>query len=164
MEQPSAYHELGRFIVEFQLAEAALTDLLILMAKADDEAIRILINELSYSQRVKATDVMFARFVDLRRQLDPVEKDGFHCLMVEFGKLGERRNEIVHSKYTSWSNDEGSSGLLRENSRLRASKGTREEREEKLLPHVLTDDFRHLSTALNQLEGFRQKIIEWMNP
>ncbi len=164
MEQSTSYHELGRFIVSFQHAEAALTELLVLMANADDEAVRILVNELEYSQRVKTADVMFARFVDLRRQLDQAEKTDFHSLMIEFGNLGGRRNEIVHSKYTPWINVEGASGLLRENSRLRASKGTREDEEEELLPQTFAEDFRRLSAALQQLERFRLKVIDWLYP
>ena len=164
MEQSTSYHELGRFIVSFQHAEAALTELLVLMAKADDEAVRILVNELEYSQRVKTTDVMFSRLVDLLRDPDQAAKADFHGLMVELGKLGERRNEIVHSKYTPWINVEGASGLLRENSRLRASKGTREEEEEEILPHAFAVDFRRLSAALQQMERFRLKIIDWLSP
>jgi len=38
MSHPTAYHQLGRFIVSFQHAEAALTELLVLMVRADDEA------------------------------------------------------------------------------------------------------------------------------
>lgn len=164
MHAPTSYQELGRFIVMFQHAEAALTNLLILVAKADDEAIRILVNELEYSQRVKTTDVMFARFVDILGNPDQPAKAEFHRLMVELGKLGERRNEIVHSKYSSWINVEGKLGLLRENSRLRASKGTREAQEEELLPEAFAEDLRRLSVALQELEYFRLKIIDCLFP
>jgi phenylpyruvate tautomerase PptA (4-oxalocrotonate tautomerase family) len=61
MNQPTAYHQIGRFIVSFQHAEAALTELLVLMAHADDEAIRILVNELEYGgvgQVVEKCDVI----------------------------------------------------------------------------------------------------------
>lgn len=132
------------------------------MAEADDEDVRILVNELGYSQRVRTTDVMFARFVDLLREPDQPAKATFHSLMVELGKLGERRNEIIHSKYSRWINIEGASGLLRENSRLRASKGTREDEEEELLPEAFSEDFRRLSAALQELERFRLKIIDWL--
>lgn len=162
MEHPTAYHELGRFIVSFQHAEAVLTELLVLMANADDEAVRILVNELEYSQRVNTTDVLFARFVDLLRNPDQAAKAEFHSLMVQLAKLGERRNEFVHSKYALWINLEGASGLLRENSRLRASKGMREEQEEELLPQALSEDFQRLSAALQELERFRLKIIDWL--
>lgn len=165
MEQPTSCHELGRFIVTFQRVEAALTGLLVLMTKADCEAVRILVNELGYSQRVKTTDVMFARFVDLQRDPDlKAAKTNFHTLMTELGRLGERRNDIVHSNYTSWINVEGASGLLRENSRLLASKGMREEKEEELLPQAFAKDFRRLSATLEQMECFRLKIIDCLYP
>lgn len=74
---------------------------------------------------------MFARFADLLREPDEAAKREFHNLMIKFGKLGERRNEIVHSKYAQWINVEGACvcGLLRQNSRLRAAKGMRDELE-----------------------------------
>ena len=155
MTQPTAYHQLGHLIVTFQHAEGALTELLVLMAGADDEKVRILVNELQYSQRIKTTDVLFARFVDLMREPDLVAKEEFHKLMVELGKLGERRNEIVHSKYAYWLDVHGKAGLLRENSKLHAGKGIREEEEEELLPEAFLPDFERLTVALNALERFR---------
>jgi len=49
---------------------------------------------------------------------DKLKKDEFHKLMVCLGKLGERRNELVHSKYNPWKNVDGNQGLLRRNSKL----------------------------------------------
>ncbi|HEX5055921.1 MAG TPA: hypothetical protein VFX02_05435 [Gammaproteobacteria bacterium] len=60
INQSTAFHQFGRFIFLFQHIESALTELLVLMAEADDEAVRILANELEFSKRVKTTDVMFA--------------------------------------------------------------------------------------------------------
>ena len=164
MNQPTAFHQLGRFIFLFQHVEAALTELLILMVRADDGAIRILINELEFSKRVKTTDVMFARFVDLLSEPDETAKAEFHKLMVDVLKLGERRNELVHSKYVVWINAEGSHGLLRQNSALRASKGFREDGEEELLPDALVDDGDKLDVALQALESFRLRVINWAYP
>lgn len=164
MNHPTAYHQLGCFIVSFQHAEATLTELLVLMVNADEEAIRILVNELEYNNRVKTTDVMFARFVDLHREPDEAAKSEFHKLMVELGKLGERQNEIVHSKYMAWLNVEGDSGLIRQKSELRASKGTREDEEEEFLPDAFNADFKRISIALQALEDFRLKVIDWLYP
>ncbi len=162
MNQPTAYHQIGRFVVSFQHVEAALTELLVLMARADDEAIRILVNELEYSKRVKTTDVMFARFVNLQHDPDELAREEFHKLMNELGKLGERRNDIVHSKYSSWINTEGLLGFIRENSRLRASKGDRQIEEEGLIPETFDSDLNRLSEARKALEGFRLKIIDFL--
>lgn len=97
---PSAFHKLGQFVVYFQHLEHTINKLLVLMAGADEENVCILINELEYSKRLKTADVLFARFVDLRSNTDPAIKDQFHELINELGKLGERRNELVHSRST----------------------------------------------------------------
>ncbi|MDA0738386.1 MAG: hypothetical protein O2999_11325 [Nitrospirae bacterium] len=164
MERSESYSQLGLFIVQFQNAETALTELLTLMAGTDDEAVLILVNELEYSQRVKTTDVMFARFIDLHRDTDKTVKQEFHRLMVELLRLGERRNEMVHSRYWDWQNIEGSMGLLRQNSKLRASRGTRDEHEEELLPEAFDKDLESLSKALGGLEHFRLRVIDWLYP
>lgn len=165
--KPTAYHQLGQFIVSFQHAEAAINEILLRLANADDEAVRILVNELEYSQRLKTADVMFARFVDLQGEPElsaKAAKADFHKLMGDLTRLGERRNDLVHSKDTRWINIEGVAGLIREHSKLRASKGVREEHEEELLPEAFTADFEQLGSALRGLEAFRLKIIDWLYP
>ena len=164
MQQNATYNQIGRFVVLFQHAEQKLTELLVLMANADDEFVRILINELEYNKRVKTTDVMFGRFVDLLRNPDQAAKQQFHDLMTELLKLGERRNKIVHSKYTPFINVEGVAGLRRENSKLAASKGLRDVKEEDLLPESFEEDLNRLSAAHQSLEVFRLKVIGWLYP
>jgi hypothetical protein len=164
MDKPSAFHQLGRFIFLFQHVESALTELLVLMAHGDGEATRILVNELEFSKRVKTTDVMFARFVDLHNDSDVGQKSEFHLLMNEVLKFGERRNALVHSKLLLWSNEKGSSGLLRQHSLLRASKGFREDGEEELLPELLEEDGDRLSVLLQKLERNRLQVIDQLYP
>jgi hypothetical protein len=165
MDQPTPFHQLGRFIVLFQHIEAELTEMLVLMSRADDdEAIRILVNELEYSKRVKTTDVMFARFVDLLPSTDTVDKAEFHTLMVELGKLGERRNDIVHSRYVRWRNVDGVDGLIRYNSELSGKKGIREDVEEEILPERFEADCDRLSLALMALEKYRLMVIDRLYP
>ena len=164
MDQPTPFHQLGRFIVLFQHIEAELTELLALMARADDEVIRILVNELEFGKRVKTTDVLFARFVELRSLPMPHERAEFHKLMVELGKLGERRNDIAHSRYVRWRNVEGLDGLIRYNSELSGKKGIREDVEEEILPEQFEADCDRLSIALMALEKFRLKVIDWRYP
>ena len=165
MTLPTAYHQLGKFIVDFQHIETAVNDLLILLVEpSDSEAISILINELGYSERLKTADVLFARFIDLRRENDSTDKTEFHKLMAKLGNLGERRNNLVHSKYFHWINSEGKTGLIRENSKLRASKGMREQKEEELLPEALNIDLELLSNASQNLEKFRLKVIDYLYP
>lgn len=160
----TAQHQLGEFIVLFQHAETSINELLVLLSQADDEAIRILVNELGYSQRLKTVDVLFSRFVDLRRNPDLPGKAAFHELIVELGKLGERRNELVHSTYMTWIDVAGDVGLFRQNSKLRGGKGIREQEEEELLPGTFNMDIERLDIALQELGKFRLKIIDWIYP
>ena len=164
MSHPTAYHQLGRFIVGFQHLENAVTELLVLLDNTDSEAVLILVNELAYSQRLRTADVLFSRFVDLRKNTDPASKAAFHELMGELGKLGQRRNELVHSQYNDWVNIEGSVGLLRTNSRLSVKKGEREELEEKLQPEAFDGDLQRLALAAAKLERFRLQVIDWLYP
>ncbi|MBI4191707.1 MAG: hypothetical protein HY525_14360 [Betaproteobacteria bacterium] len=164
MSHPTAYHQLGRFIVGFQHLENAVTKLLVLLDDTDSEAVLILVNELAYNQRLRTADVLFSRFVDLRKNTDPASKAAFHDLMVELGKLGQRRNELVHSRYNDWINIEGRLGLLRKNSRLSAKKGEREELEEELQPEAFDGDLQRLGLAATELERFRLQVIDWLYP
>lgn len=164
MQESRSYQQIGHFVVMFQHAEQQLTELLVLMADADDEFVRILVNELQYSKRVKTTDVMFARFVDLLSNPDQSAKQRFHDLMAELLKLGNRRNEIVHSKYTPFISVEGQVGLRRMSSKLAATEGQRNVQEEDLLPESFAEDLERLSAAQKSLETFRLKIIDWLEP
>lgn len=164
MSSPTAYHQLGRFIVTFQHLEDAVNNILVLMADTDDDVVRILANDLEYSKRLSTADVLFARFVDLRNNTRIEAKMEFHKLMVELGKLGERRNALVHSRYNPWVNIHGKEGLLRTNSKLRGSKGELEETEEELQPEAFNDDLERLALAGGELEKFRLQIIDWLYP
>ena len=164
MKTPTAQHQLGEFIVSFQYVEAAINDILILLAQADDDAVLILANELDYSARLKTADVLLARFVDIRDGIQSSAKEEFHKLIIELHKLGKRRNDLVHSKYSTWINVAGDKGLIRENFKLRGSKGLRQKQEEELLPATFHADLERTNKALNSLESFRLKIIDWLYP
>lgn len=164
MAEHTAYHQLGRFIVDFQRLEAAVNNLLELMADGDSEATRILVNDLEYSKRLNTADVLFGHFVDLRVNTDEATKQEFHKLMTELRVLGERRNDIVHSHYQPWINVHGSEGLLRRNSRLRGKTGERKDAEEELQPDVFDTDLDQLAAAARRLETFRRQVIDWLCP
>lgn len=164
MTLPTAYHQLGHFIVAFQHLEGAVNELLELMSGGDCEATRILANDLEYSKRLNTADVLFARFVDIRNNTDPAAKGEFHKLMVELRDLGERRNEMVHSRYHHWIDVHGNEGLLRQNSKLRGKAGQREELEEELQPNAFDADLQRLAAAGGRLEKFRLQVIDWLYP
>lgn len=72
-----------------------------LVQAKDEEMAHILMNELDNSARLKTADVLFRRFTSVRVGDFKEENTGFHKLVVWLQKLGERRNEIVHSNYTN---------------------------------------------------------------
>ena len=164
MTAPTAYHQIGKFVVLFQHIETAMNEILVLLTSADDEAVLILVNELEYSQRLKTVDVLFARAANFPDEPGPSTKNDFHMLITELQKLGERRNDLVHSKYMQWQTIDGFQGLIRQNSKLRGSKGIREEDEEELLPESFAQDLERLDSALRRLEVFGMKIIDWKYP
>lgn len=164
MTTPTSYHQLGKFIVTFQHLEDAVNNLLVLMADTDDGVVRILANDLEYGKRLNTADVLFARFVDLRNNTQVEAKTEFHKLMVELRELGERRNDLVHSRYNPWLNVHGEEGLLRTNSKLRSSKGELEEKEEELQPEAFNGDLQRLAAAGVALDKFRLQIIDWLYP
>jgi len=53
MQHNTAFQEIGHFVFCFQRAEYLLTDLLVRMADADGEFVRILVNELEYSNELR---------------------------------------------------------------------------------------------------------------
>ncbi len=164
MTSPTAYHQLGRFIVAFQHLEGAVNELLELMSGGDCEATRILANDLEYGKRLNTADVLFARFVDIRNNTDPAEKVEFHKLMVELRELGERRNEMMHSRYHRLIDVNGNEGLLRKNSKLRGKAGQREELEEELQSNAFDADLQRLAAVGARLEKFRLQVIDWLYP
>jgi len=164
MNTPTAYHQLGQFIVTFQYLEDAVNNLLVLMAHTDDGVVQILVNDLEYGKRLNTADVLFARFVDLRNNTRVEAKAEFHKLMVELRELGERRNDLVHSRYNHWINVHGKEGLLRTNPKLRGRKGEREEKEEELQPEAFNNDLQRLAVASAALDKFRLQVIDWLYP
>ncbi|MFZ6675733.1 hypothetical protein [Undibacterium sp. Xuan67W] len=164
MNSPTAYHQLGRFIVTFQHLEDTVNNLLVLLSDTDCSVVRILANDLEYGKRLNTADVLFAYFVDLRANIGDDAKVEFHKLMVELRELGERRNDLVHSRYNPWINVHGKEGLLRTNSKLRGKKGEREEVEEELQPEAFNIDIQRLNEAAIVLEKFRLQIIDWLYP
>jgi hypothetical protein len=165
MDSPSAYHQLGSFVVQFQRIERNLCDVIRLLVVArDEEMVNILMQELDNSKRLRTADVLFSRFLDVRNGDYTEQKKQFHSLITKLQKLAERRNSIVHSYYHDWKDVDGNEGLLRQQSKLRAKQGILEENEEGLLPKSFEQDFETLQASASELESFRLKVIEWRYP
>ena len=164
MKLTAPLSELGQFVVTFQAIEAHLTEVIVLFTGADDEHVHALVAELEYNSRLRAADVIFARFVGLTRGADTSAPLAFHKLMSDLQKLGERRNSLIHSHYNILVGSAGALGLARRNRKLRPSKGIQEHEAEDLMQNSLSEDLRRLGDALARLEQFRLKAIEWKYP
>lgn len=157
------YHQLGKFVVIFQRLEAQVTDIVVQIVKGNPEFIRILITQHEFSSLLKTTDVLFSRYVD-ERTINDSEKAIFHKLVVECFKLAELRNSLVHSQYFDLVKGDEPIALVRENSKLRGGKGIRLEESEDLTKEKFEEYFTRLNLAINELEAFRLKIIDWNYP
>lgn len=157
------YQQLGKFVILFQNIERAIIELMVLMAKADDEAIEILVNELDYSKKIKTTDVLFSHYINIRT-VDSNEKNKFHILMTSCLELGELRNNLLHSSYAQQIENGEVTMLIRINSKLRSSKGIREVKEDNLTNKLFNKYFEDITSVLHQIEAFRLKIIYWEYP
>lgn len=157
------YHQLGKFIVIFQRLEAQVADIVLKIVNGNDEFVDILITQHALSSLLKTTDVLFSRYVD-ERTIDDSEKSIFHKLIVKCLKLAELRNTIVHSQYFDLVKGDEPIALVRENSKLSGGKGTRVEETEDLTKEDFEEYFVRLNDAINELEVFRLKIIDWNYP
>lgn len=165
MSEPTPYHLLGKFIVLFQRIEVNVSEIIRLLIEASDEhLVEILMSELDNYKRLKTVDVLFSRFLDVRVGDFKEEKKDFHALVAELQRLGERRNEIVHSYYFDWRDTNGKDGLLRQQPKLRGKQGILENIEEGLLPEHFEEDLCKLTQSAEILEKFRLKIIGWRYP
>ncbi len=162
MENP-LYHHIGKFVVMFQKFEAGAIDIVLEIVRGNDEFVRILITQHEFSGLLKRTDVLFARYVD-ERTINESEKGVFHKLIVKCLKFGELRNKIVHSQYFDLVQGEEAIALVRENSKLSGGKGRRIEETEDLTEQDFEVYFAKMNDAINLLEAFRLKIIDWNYP
>jgi hypothetical protein len=158
----TAYHQLGKFIVDFQHIETSIIDLLLLLTEvSNSENTTNLIKDFGYSQLVNTADAMFGKFVDSRLEPNSSDKECFRKLMDKLLQLGKRRNELVHSSYMRWVNIDGNYGLIRNN--LKPNKVSNS-KEEELLPEAFNKDLEELARVHQRLEEFRLKVIDYLYP
>ena len=147
----------------FQKLEAGVTDIVLQIVHGNDEFVRILITQHDFSTLLRTTDVLFSRYVD-ERTIDDAEKSVFHKLIVRALKLGELRNQIVHSQYFDLVQGEEPIALVRENSKLSGGMGKRIKDTQDLTEQDFEEYFSQVNDAINGLEVFRLKIIDWNYP
>ncbi len=160
MTHPTAFHQLGRFIVMFQNLEAAINEFIYNMTDvADDPAIA----GLTFARRLDETDKVFSDFVDAKVSSEQQAKQDFHALITRLKALAARRNVLVHSRYARWYNVDGREGLLRMSTRITGSKRPND-KEEELQPEAFDSDLERIQAAAEDLHRFRMRVIDWLYP
>jgi len=156
--------ELGHFLVVFQAIEAAVTDLIEFVIDADPEYVHALAAELEYSSKLRALDVIFARYAQIHNLATQAPHPEFHKLMSKLLKLAERRNEIVHSFYNLLITVDGTLALTRRPTKLRPSKGERHDPPEDILPGALAVETKIMQDCLIEIEKFRTLVLDTRYP
>lgn len=156
--------ELGHFVFVFQAIEAAVTDLIEFVIDADPEYVHALAAELEYSAKVRALDVIFARYAQIHGLATEVPHPDFHKLMSKLLRLAERRNEIVHSFYNLLITVDGTLALMRRPTKLRPSKGERHDPPEDILPGALAAETGSMQEYLQELEKYRTVVLDARYP
>ena len=165
MPRPTALTDLGEFIVSFQALETHILEVIAEIAGGDKENSFILASELEYNSRLRAADVMYSRFVAATTTTDDwATAKEFHELIVKLQKLGERRNDPVHSSYNLLVANGAFIGLGRRNHKLKPSRGIRQFDAEHILDETLNDDLQQLIIALHRVEQIRSQIASTRRP
>lgn len=158
------FSELGQFLVAFQSVEAALVELIIKVTDSDSEYIAALTAELEFNGKARALDIIFTRFAQIHGLTEKSPHPEFHELMTRVQKLATRRNDIVHSFYNSFITVEGQGGIRRMPTKLKPSEGIREQPHENILAGQLGDEIAEIKSLLSELESYRLKVIDLLNP
>lgn len=164
MTPKDLHADLGRFVVYFQSVEAALVALIVYTIDSDPDYIESLTAELDFNSKARALDVIFTRFAQIHGLTEKSPHPDFHNLMVRVQQLAKRRNDIVHSFYHNLIAIDGQVGVLRTPTRLKPSKGSREQPHEKILSGHLDTEISEIRAILSELESYRLKVIELNYP
>lgn len=163
MDSASIHQQLGRFVVMFQSLEDAVQEIIILIAGKKEYVAKAFLTRTEFHSKVEIADVIFTHFAEITANTDASAKDEFHKLMNACKDVGEDRNNIVHSVYSSLTKVDGSIVLLQENRKLRFKGGSRILNNERALS---ADDLKKYCDDVNELlgkiEAYRLKLIAWM--
>jgi hypothetical protein len=156
--------ELGKFVVAFQAVEEALVQLIIRLTESDREYMAALTAELEFNGKARALDIIFTRFAQIHGITTESPHPEFHKLIARVQKLATRRNEIVHSFYNFFITVDGQVGIRRTPTKLKPSQGIRRQPQEDILARQLQDEVTEINALLAELEMYRLKAIDLLNP
>lgn len=160
MKHDAPLAQLGHFVLTFQAVEAAMVDLAVQLIDADPEYIATLMAELEFNSKARALDVIYTRYAQIHGLSKGAPHPEFHNLMGRIQKLATRRNDLVHSFYGLLTTVDGAAALARQPTRLKPSKGLREQEGEDILPARLEDEIQEMRSILQELEKYRLQAID----
>ena len=164
MNHDALHALLGRFVLTFQAVEAAMVELTVQIVDGDPEYVATLTTELEFSAKARALDVIYTRYAQIHRLSGEAPHPDFHKVMTRIQKLATRRNELVHSFYNLLITVDGEAALERTPTRLKPSKGVREQNAEDILPVSLDSEISEMSSILQELEKYRMQAIDIKYP
>jgi hypothetical protein len=165
MDIPSIHQELGKFVVLFQTMDSVVNEIIYQISDGKSYVAEAFITKTEFTAKMEIADVIFTHYVDITANTNSDSKNEFHSLMNRCKKIGQDRNIIVHSVYYPLTKIDGSKRLIQQNPRLRFKDGSEISVNDK---ELCLEDFENLNikitSALNELEKFRIKIIDWKYP
>lgn len=151
---------LGHFVLTFQAVEAAMAELIVQLIDGDPEYVSTLTAELEFNSKARALDVIYARYSQINGISKASPNPEFHALISRIQKLATRRNDLVHSFYNLLITVDGEVALSRQPTKLKPSKGLREQSEEDILPEQLEKEISEMNIILKEIEKYRLQAIE----
>jgi hypothetical protein len=156
--------ELGQFIVSFQALEESISELIALIVQPDPEYALALAAELEFRSKLRALDVIYARFAQIHGLSNVAPHPEFHKLMTDACRAAERRNKLVHSHYALFHAADGVVGLIRSPTLLRPSKGERSDPNEDLTLCDLQSEVKAVQNLQVRLGVFRRQVVDALHP
>ena len=164
MTVDALHARLGNFVLTFQAIEWAMVELIVQIANADPEYVATLTAELEFTAKARALDVIYTRFAQIHGITSKSPEPKLHNLTVRVQKLATRRNDLVHSFYAVLTTVDGTLALARQPTKLKPSDGLRAQPEEDILPDRLEKEIHEMKAILQELEVFRQSVIDARSP
>lgn len=156
--------QLGHFVLTFQAVEAAMVALTVQLVDADPQYVATLTAELEFNSKARALDVIYSRYAQIHGLSKEVPDPEFHKLMSGIQRLATRRNDLVHSFYGLLITVDGDAALAKQATKLKPSKGLREQEGEDILPKRLESEINEMNAILTALESYRLKAINTKYP
>jgi len=141
-----------------------MVNLTVQLVDADPEYVSTLTAELAFNSKARALDVIYTRYAQIHGLSSETPHPEFHLLISRIQKLATRRNDLVHSFYGLLITVDGEAALARQPTKLKPSKGLREQEGEDILPARIEAEISEMHSILQKLEEYRLQAIDIKYP